>query len=84
MHCCPFLFRADGVMWVQEGSTALELARLGPGGVWGDAESAYPAVIELLTNPVAVLVSECTNRKWRREWDKRSEILQKTTRGCVY
>ena len=55
------------MMWVQAGETALDMACLGPGGVWGNAESAYPAVIEqLLTNPSAVLVSVCTNRKWRR------------------
>ena len=47
------------MMWVQEGRTALELARLGPGSNWENAESAYPAVIELLTDPSAVLVSVC-------------------------
>ena len=60
IHCSFFVFRADGVMWVQGGRTAVDLARLGPEGIFGNAESAYPAVIELLlTNPNAVLVSVC-------------------------
>ena len=73
-----FLFRAHEVMWVQEGRTALELARLdGPGSEWENAESAYPAVIELLTDPSAVEVSVCIQTRNGEQWGGRSEILQK-------
>ena len=71
------------MIWVQKGTTALELARFGGERACGNAESAYPAVIELLTNPSAVLVSVWVQKGNGEEWDRRSEILQKTLRRCV-
>ena len=71
------------MMWVQKGRTALELARLGPGAKWGSAESAYPAVIELLTNPMAILVSVCIKMKWRRVGQEIRSTAENILRRCV-
>ena len=51
------------MMWVQEGRTALELARLGPGSEWKNAESAYPAVIASYQPNSSIGECECANSK---------------------